>query len=396
MRNWRRVLRRLFGVAVLLGCGAGSAFWWYHTSRPDYQLRRGQEALHRGAPVKAAQLAERLEAAGYPDHAHFLRAEIFLREGRLDKVVGELNQIREENAPVRLEAGIVLGLGFYSVGRLYEAEHLLRYVLSKQPDNVEAHRGLAALYLDQGAKSLAVVHAREWARLAPRDGHACRLLGVLYSDFGDSNAWAIASFREALSRDLNPRLVDEVKEELADVLIKQTEYAEALHVLAELDHERAAMQKPMELRAECLWQLSKLSELKDHLDRGLARYPRSVPMLRLRGQALLLAGQLEAATVPLEQAVQIEHHDHGSRYLLAQVYESLGRRAEAAEQRRWSEQTREYLTTLSELSTQAMEKPWDAAVRLRLAEICDKLEKYEEAALLRKAAAACPQGYRNK
>jgi len=391
MRSWRHVLLRLFGVAVLLGCGGGIAFWWYHTSGADYQLRRGREALRRGAPDKAEQLADQLEAAGHPDHAHFLRGEVFLREGRPEKAVSELNQIREESESVRLEAGVVFGLGFYSLGRLYEAEHLLQYVLSKQPDNVQARRGLAALYLDQGAKSLAVIHAREWARLAPRDGHACRLLGVLYSDFGDSNAWAIASFREALSRDLSPQLVVEVKEELAEVLIKQTEYAEALQVLTELDAERAATQKPTELRAECLWGLGKVSELMDHLDRGLASYPRSVPLLRLRGQALSLAGQPQAATVPLEQALQIERHDHGSRYLLAQAYESLGRRAEAAEHRRWSEQTREHLTALSDLGTEAMDKPWDVALRLRMAEICEKLEKYQEAALLRKAAAACPR-----
>src|SRR5262249_39599453 len=114
-------------------------------------------------------------------------------------------------------------------------------------------------------------------------------------------------------------------------------------------------------------------------------------LLRLRGQALLMAGQQQAATVPLEQALQFERNDHGSRYLLAQAYESLGRRDEAAVHRRWSEQTREYLTTFSELSTQAMEKPWDAGLRSRMAEICDKLEKYQEAGLLRKAAAACPQ-----
>src|SRR5438552_3393971 len=217
MRSWRRILLGLFGVAVLLGSGAGSAFWWYHTSRPDYQLRRGQEALRRGALDKAEQLADQLEAAGYPDHAHFLRGEVFLREGRVDKAVSQLNQIREESEAVRLQAGVVFGLGFYSLGRLYEAEHLLRYVVSKDPENVEAHRGLAALYLDQGAKSLAVLHAREWARLAPRDGHASRLLGVLYSDFGDSNAWAIASLREARNRDLNPQLVAGGKEAAAEV-----------------------------------------------------------------------------------------------------------------------------------------------------------------------------------
>src|SRR5690348_7111727 len=114
MRNWRRVLLRLFGVIVLLGCGGGAGFWWYQTHRPDAQLRRGQEALRRGEVAKAEQGADRLEDAGYLDHAHALRSELYLRDGRPDKAVSELNQIREESEAVRLQAGIAVGLGFYS------------------------------------------------------------------------------------------------------------------------------------------------------------------------------------------------------------------------------------------------------------------------------------------
>src|SRR5207253_736369 len=115
------------------------------------------------------------------------------------------------------------------------------------------------------------------------------------------------------------------------------------------------------------------------LDRAPTHYPRSVSLLRLRGQVLLDDDDPKAATVPLERAVAIDRHEVGSRHLLAQAYESLGRKAEAAEQRRLLLRDQAELEKISELSTQAIDKPWDAALRHRLAEVCERLDKYPEA-----------------
>jgi tetratricopeptide (TPR) repeat protein len=378
------------GLAAVLGLVGGGSAWWYHTTRPDYRLRRGQEALRRGELDKAERLVHLLEDGGYLDHAHFLRGALFLHQRRLAEAVSELNQIREENEAVRLEAAVHFGLGFLSLGRPREAEHLLRYVVSRQPDHLDAHRGLAALYFDQGAKGPAVYHTREWVRLAPNDGYAHRFLGVIYSDFGDSNGWAIDRFREALRCGLRDDIAEEVQEELAELLVKQTDYAEALNVLDSLSPERAETQKALELRGECLWNLSRVPELRALLDRALPEHPRSAGLLRLQGQLLLDADNPKAATVALERAVQVDRHDHVGRHLLAQAYESLGRRSEAANQRRLALETQKLLEEVSDLSTKAIDKPWDAALRLRLAEVCEKVDRFPEAAMWRKAAAACP------
>src|SRR5262249_25089514 len=91
----RRLLAAALALAVALGAAAGVAAWWYHTTRPMYRLRQGQEALRQGRVDKAARVAQRLEANGYADHAHLLRGEALLREHRFTQAVEEFNQIHD-------------------------------------------------------------------------------------------------------------------------------------------------------------------------------------------------------------------------------------------------------------------------------------------------------------
>src|SRR5690242_16923044 len=90
-------------LILMLGAVAGGTAWWYQARRPDSRLRQGQDALRRGRPDIADRLARRLEADGYPDHAHLLRGEAFLREHQLDLAVHEFNQIKDQG-DLRTEA----------------------------------------------------------------------------------------------------------------------------------------------------------------------------------------------------------------------------------------------------------------------------------------------------
>ena len=65
---------------------------------------------------------------------------------------------------------------------------------------------------------------------------------------------------------------------------------------------------------------------------------------------------------------------------------------DAAEQQRLCEQTQAYLAELTSLNEKIAERPWDGAVRTRLAEVCDKLDKPDLAAMWRQAAAASLPG----
>ena len=66
----------------------------------------------------------------------------------------------------------------------------------------------------------------------------------------------------------------------------------------------------------------------------------------------------------------------------------MGKSMEASVQHQKVKQTQNLLTDLTNLGKEAMRRPWDTGVRVRLAEICDELGKPQMAAMWRNAAAA--------
>jgi tetratricopeptide (TPR) repeat protein len=386
MRVPRRFLLGTLALLVALGAVAVAAAWWYQTTRPSYRLRQGQEALRHGRPDIADRLARRLEADGYADHARLLCGEAFLREHEFERANQEFNQI-QDRGDLLIEASAIYGLAYLSVKRSFEAERLLRYVVSREPDHLDAQRGLAAIYFDQGALTLAVRHAKECARLEPNKGYPFWLIGVIYKDLGRYAA-ARDAFLEALKRELSAQQSNEVHEGLIEVLVQLKDYAKAWTMLNACPPAVAEKPKILACRAECLWGLDRGSEAKTLLDKALQEHPHVPDLLRLRAKLYLNENEPQRAAALLERAVQIDRHDPVSRYQLVQAYRMLGRPKQAAEQERLLKQTQEYLAQLTSLNEAIAERPWDVAVRTRLAEICEKLDKPDWAAMWRQAAAA--------
>src|SRR5262249_21393210 len=147
----------------------------------------------------------------------------------LERALREFNQLRDQGE-ILLESAGLIGLCLLHLQAQSEAERTLLYVVKHQPDNLDAHRGLAALYYDHGALPRAVMHCQEWARLDPQDGRPHRFMGHIYKDLEDYPE-AVTHFRAALPRRLGDRFVEDVKENLAAALVKQTHYGEAMQVL---------------------------------------------------------------------------------------------------------------------------------------------------------------------
>ncbi len=412
MRLLRRVVLGCVGLVVLLGFAAGATAvlgavrWgdarWYFHPQADYRLVRGKEAIERGEWEKVRRVALLLEAGGSQDHALLLRGMALFRQAKpyadlgqlsvaaplLVHAVEQFNRIRDQGA-IRLEAAALSGHCLFFLKEVTEAERALRFVLSERPDDVEAHRSLAALYYDQGALRLAVQHLEEVARLDPRDGRPPRFMGLIFQDL-DMHREAIPHYQEALRRELKESIVEEVRHELAESLIKLTDYRQALELLDSPDRPVTEKATTLALRAECLWSLGQTAQTRALLDQALSQSGNSVELLRLRAKLHLEAKELQAAATLLERALDLDRHDYSSRHQLAQAYEGLGRRTEAAEQRRLLEQTQKYLTQMTHLSQDAASNPWNSSVRLQLAELCEKLDKPELAQMWRQAASACP------
>jgi tetratricopeptide (TPR) repeat protein len=385
-----RMLSRLFLVAALFGLLGIGAIFWYRSTRPEHLLRLGQQSLRKGDFSHAERLAVRLDHAGYKNHAHLLRCELYFRGHDSARAVEEFNQTQDQE-DLLVEASALCGRWFLlELHRPAEAERFLRFVVSRQPDHIDAHRGLATLYYDQRAWIPAVLHLLKWAELDPQDGRAHRFMGLIYKDM-DQPTPAVNSYEEALRRRLAAPVVLEVKEELAECLVAQSHYERALELLDGCTDRAEKPAKLVALRGECLWGLGRNSEAQTLLDGALAKHSRAPELLRLRAKIYLGTNDMQAAAPLLKRAVELDRNDYAARYLLAQAYQALNRSADATEQRRLADQTKESLLQLTELIKQASDKPWDGAVRIRLAELCRKLDKPNLAAMWMKAAAFCAE-----
>jgi tetratricopeptide (TPR) repeat protein len=403
MARRRRLLVLFTALVVLLGLMAALGARWYRTTQPDYRLRCGYEMLARGDQGGAQRLVVLLQADGARDHAEMLRAEILFAQAKpfldgeepeaasplLRQAVEACNRISDQGE-IRLQAATLTGRCFLYLHEPAQAARAFAFVVAERPDNADAHRGLAAIYYDQGALTRALQQLEEVARLDPADGRPHRMMGHIYKDL-EQYGRAVSAFQEALGRRLSSDFAADARANLAECLVKEGRHAEALQTLDACDAEARSAPGLVALRAECVAALGQGEEARRLLDAALPAHPDSLDLLRLRGRLHREAGEVKAEAGLLERVLAIDRHDYTSRYQLVQAYETLGRSAEAAEQRQLCRQTQEALAEMTKLHEEAVENPWDAGVRRRLAEICRQLDRPDQAELWLQAAAACEQ-----
>jgi tetratricopeptide (TPR) repeat protein len=370
----------------LTGMLAAGGWWWYSTTRPDYRLRVGLEALDRGDPDTAELMAARLAAGGYNNHALLLRGKKLLLEGRHARALEELNRIRDTGW-IRLEAAVLSGRCQLKLKNPHDAERAFLFVLKQDPNSVDAHRGLAAVYFDQGAMARAVLHCEKWAELSPTDGRPYRFMGHIYQEMGQKED-ALSALQKALQRDLAETVVQEVLVELADLQVGQSQYEGALQTLSRCDAETAKAALPLTLRAECLFALGKKAQARDLVRQALEAHPGFARLLRLRARQHLEAKEYRAAAALLEKAVRADPNDLAARALLAQAYTGLGRPADAREQQRLIKRTQGYYDELTRLTRQLLVRPTDPGLHRRMADLYQLLNKPELAAQSRRLADA--------
>ncbi|MFL5244858.1 MAG: tetratricopeptide repeat protein [Gemmataceae bacterium] len=394
----RRLLIWLACLALIGGSAAGAYAWWKAASNPDTRLRQGVAALQAGNTQQAEHLMWLLEAGGHKDQARLLRGHLFFQEAKpqldanrvggsehlLRSCLSELNKIRDRG-DLRLQALALSGQCLVYLGDYAKAENALLGVLKEDPDHIDAHRSLAALYYNQGASSLAVQQLRDVARLDENDARPHRFMGSIYKDL-EQYALAIPCYEAALERRLSDNAAHEARVELAECLVKILDFERAWPML---ENEPAGSADLVAVRGECLVGLGRTAEAQAALDEGLKSYPRSVILLQHRAKLYQETHQPQIAATLLESAIKINPGDYPSHFLLAQVYESLERPAQAAEQRRLSEQIKGYLVEMNQLHNEVLSDPWDADVRRRLANVSLKLGRPDEANLWLQAAAAC-------
>jgi tetratricopeptide (TPR) repeat protein len=370
-------------IALLVLAAVGAAGWRYRVTRPHYRLARGEEAIGISDWERVGYYADKLAAAGNADEAHLLRGEAYQARRQFGLALEEFDAVRVAS-PLRIRAMTQAGRCLLDLGALREAYGVFASVVEENPDHADAHRGLASAAYDLGQFGTAIEHLEVVARLDLADGRPHRLIGRINKDMGQHEKAEVA-YREALRRGLSDATAGEVRLELAESLIELNRFAEALAALGEGLPEDAAH---VAARAAALQGVGRSAEALELLDRGIASFP-TAPLHRLRGQLALDSRDSPGAIRHLERAVELAPADYRSHLLLAQSYASAGRDTEAKRAASRAEELRRDLDQITALSREAMERPWDSAVRMRLAELSDRLGMPEVARTWRVAAAAC-------
>ncbi len=382
-RKW--LLVRLTALAVV---ASGLAAWRYAVTRPDYRFARGLEAARGGRVDDALWYADRLEASD-PPAAGLIRAEYEFAQKQPLAALRALLPFQGADAHPRRRDGLALSARCYqALGKTREAIASWRLLLRDRPDDVDAHRSLAVIAYDLGQLATALHHLREVGRLDPRDGKPARMAGTIHQDLGNHEA-AAAAYREALGRDLPAAARAEAYTEFGDSLLKLRKYDEML-TMAE---EAVAAGVPQTAgwlvgRAEALHGVGRAADAKAVLARALAADPEATPALYLRAQFHLDDGQPAEAVRLLEKADARPPRAYRVTFLLAQAYAQVGRRADADAMGKTAEALRRDLDRITELTREAEQRPWDADIRVELADLSTRMGYPDVAAMWRKAAAA--------
>jgi tetratricopeptide (TPR) repeat protein len=369
----RPYLRRiLVGVAVLFVVGQVGlfAFRRYYLLTPEEHYARGLAALENGdsETVERAIAALEWEQSYGPQRAYLLGAWL-IQKG--DMAAGlESLKLAAESPRFRTKAMVLAGQKLYEAGHAGDAQRMWATVLEHEPNAVDAHRWLGAMYYDVGAMQDALRHLDRAGQLAPRDPRPLRLMGLINKDYERYEA-AVKCYRESLRRDPQQPGADGIRLELAETQVKLHEHKEALETLA------TCLEGPQKsvLEAECSYNLGKPEEALAAVARALTLADAYVPALLLQADMLLDRGDATRAVEALRQAVTAQPKNYQARFKFAQSLRRAGRTAEADEQTAKAEELRNTWQRFSELHNVAISQPDNIELRCELGTLAEHLDR---------------------
>jgi predicted Zn-dependent protease len=368
------------------------------TTRAAYLLQQGRRALDQGDWELAKLQAADLEARGHVETARLLRAEGWLRASRgsdaasapiaLQRALAEVGRMRDDG-PLGTEGVIIGAQCLTQLGENRLAAQALETLVRRHPATLEAHRRLAALYMDLNSPYQAIEHFRAWGALEPQAGIPYRWVGFFLKD-DHKVAEAVEAYREALRRGLDPAMRDAVVQELAQTQLDGLKDPHAaLQTLAEVPPRFPDQPDVLLLQAQCHWALGESAEAGRLANRVLLRAPDLTAARLLWAQVLLNEDRPREARAVLEEAVRRDAHDLAAARYLVQVYHRLGEvDREAAEQKHLSQEQAQ-TERISQLHTQAARDPWNAGLRCEIAALCLQRNRLAEARTWVQAVLTC-------
>jgi tetratricopeptide (TPR) repeat protein len=353
----------------------------------------------RGAGSGA--LAERLLRQAQAGHPADFWVNFELADTLIEKKVpdaGEAVRFCQAALALRPQSPVVhsnLGVALAAKGQLDEAIAEFRQALRLNKDYPAAHINLGGALAEKGQLDEAIAEYREAIRLNKDLAMAHYNLGGGLAAKGQLDE-AIAEYREAIR----------IKEDYPNV---HNRLGNALHDKGQLDEAIAVYRQALRLNKkspEAHYNLGNALSDKGQLDEAIAEYREAIrlkkdspnPHCNL-GAALAKKGQLDEAIAEWRQALRLDkdfalaHHNLGEALAhkghldeaIAELREALRLQPHDGWARALLRQTEQMARLQSRLPAllQGKEQPKDAAERLALAGLCQRLDKQLYAAAAR-------------
>ena len=382
----RRVMDRwkiLAALAVTIPLLIAVFLTQYAGWDPQLHFQNGMAAAKSGDAETVFQEASfLLKTLGFEDHAHMLRGTLFLEKQEYVAAAAEF-QIATDNPQTRLEALTRCGEAWYRMRRFVDAEQVLLQALEEDETNSDARRWLASTYYDLGSMALALEHLKIIGEENPEDGRPFRLIGRIEKDY-QHHGKAIEDYREALRRSLLKSERDAVIEELAECLVHQLQFTEALETLQDAKPSATVFA----LQSACFAALGEPVKAIGKANDALALDPGLVSAILTRTSIELEVGKAENVIDLLEKTAATHPGNFEILFQLVKALRLAGRVAEAdAKSGRLAELER-LVDEFAKLNATAFRDLGNADLRFQLGQLALQIDRPDLARLWLEAALA--------
>ena len=319
-------------------------------------------------------------ACGGAEGVSILRAAFWLKRRDYQNALAQVAKVSPEGV-FRTTSMWLAGEALFRSGNLAQSIRILNALIAEQPDDLEAHRCLAAIYFDISAMHQAKDELKQIIRLAPEDYRPHHLLGRIDLDFQKFDS-AVKHYRTAIELCKIPGARLELRRGLGSSLRGDKRFDEILKWIPAEEPDLFLQT----CRADALWSTGQTDEARRVLESVIAQDPNLTDALYLAARIEADQEQFDAAIKPLKQVLERNPHDVAALYQLALVQRQAGNLEEFQNMIRRKEQSQKLIDQLIDLNDKIIDNPGDPVLCLQIAEICDQLGKKELAASWRKAA----------
>ena len=397
--NSRRIIAT--GTALTIVITAAATVWMVrgeYRADPQQRFEQAVEAARsEDWPTVTAITRELATRPEFESHTALLLGLRLAADGHFESALRSFKRATD-NPETALSALVGAGRTLYLLQRYRESIAVLKKAVALDAEHDEAHRFLASAYYDIGAMDDAQKVLDAIVRFAPDDFRAYRFKAMILHDF-ELYDEALIQWNAAIDRaKQDPKFLAYCQLRKGECLIRLRRYDEACATLAEvrLDSTGSAADglpaadfaaQVFAARAEACLAIRRFDESSRFAAESLSLSPGNVA-------ATLTAVRLAEEQQRNEEAIlllkiAIDRYPREAQLLgrMADILASMGQTEQASLARSRSAELMALQTHFTDLHQQAIARPDDSAVRLRLAETAESLGRTGIAEMWYQAAA---------